>query len=199
MHRRYRTAALLAAAFTALTFSALPANADTGPATTTGTPGTSKSNSSIQAPALPGQLRAQAARTICLNAHLEGIGWQGWVCASDGAPSVVGTTGQSRQMEALAVSSAGTGGVCAQAHVEGLGWLSQVCVADGSVGVAGTTGQSRQMEALGLGAPSATTCANAHLSGIGWQGWSCVAPGSVAIVGTTGQSRQMEALIGTMR
>ncbi|ANZ41041.1 hypothetical protein BBK82_38750 [Lentzea guizhouensis] len=195
MHRRYRFAALLATAFTALGLTAAPANADTAPNATTGAPGSAKSNSSIQAPALPDQLRAQAARTVCLNAHLENVGWQGWVCASDGAGALVGTTGQNRQMEALAVSSAGTGGICAQAHVADLGWLSQVCVADGDVGVVGTTGQGRQVEALGLGAPSATTCANAHLSGIGWQGASCAGPGVVAFVGTTGQNRQMEALI----
>ncbi|WP_053732813.1 hypothetical protein [Nocardia sp. NRRL S-836] len=198
MHRRFRFAALLTTALTALALTAAPATAATGPNTTTGVPGPSKSNSAVQAPALPDPLRAQAARTVCLNAHLAGTGWQGWVCASDGVGALVGTTGQSRQMEALAVSSAGTGGFCTQAHVGGLGWLSQVCVADGNVGVVGTTGQGRAIEALGLGAPAATTCANAHLSGTGWQGATCAGPTVVALVGTTGQSRQMEALVAAV-
>jgi hypothetical protein len=185
---------MIVGVLTTFAVTAVPANAATGPALVTGAPG-SISNSTIQAPPLPGNLRARAAATLCLNAHLANVGWQGWAC---GTSVQVGTTGQSRAIEALAVSTAGAGGICAQAHVAGLGWLSQVCVADGGTAVVGTTGQSRAIEALGLGSPGSTTCANAHLAGTGWQGARCAGPGAVAIVGTTGQGRQMEALAASV-
>jgi uncharacterized protein YjdB len=170
----------------------VPAHADTGPSTTAGQP--NQTRSTLRAPAPPVRPIAAAAATICLNAHVQNVGWQGWVCGENGGSAVVGTTGQGLRMEALAVSTFGAGGICAQAHVQNLGWLSQVCVADGDVAAVGTTGQSLQMEALGLGSPGSTTCANAHLRDIGWQGARCASPGVVALVGTTGQSRRMEAL-----
>ncbi|WP_222598193.1 hypothetical protein [Lentzea tibetensis] len=186
-----RLIAGVAAIFAALAL-AVPAHADTGPATTTaGSP--NKQRTTLEVPAPPSRPLIAAA-TICLNAHLQDIGWQGWVCGQNGGVATVGTTGQSRRMEALAVTTFGAGGVCAQAHVQDLGWLSQVCVADGAVAAVGTTGQSRRMEALGLGSPGSTTCAEAHLQDIGWQGARCAGPGVVAFVGTTGQSRRMEAL-----
>src|SRR5262249_47990159 len=38
---------------------------------------------------------------VCANAHLQSIGWQGWRCGVDGV--VVGTTGESRRMEAVMI------------------------------------------------------------------------------------------------
>ncbi|MGW2815922.1 hypothetical protein [Streptomyces sp. NPDC001415] len=81
---------------------------------------------------------------VCANAHLADIGWQGWACGRDGDVVTVGTTGQSRRMEALGVQ-VGTGSVGAQAHVEGYGWLSSV---SGNPVYVGTTGQSRRLEAV---------------------------------------------------
>ncbi|MEU9376441.1 hypothetical protein AB0D94_22070 [Streptomyces sp. NPDC048255] len=81
---------------------------------------------------------------ICANAHLADVGWQGWRCAGDGAAVTVGTTGQSRRMEALGLQ-VGSGSVAAQAHVQDHAWLNAV---GGNPVYVGTTGQSRRMEAL---------------------------------------------------
>lgn len=143
-----------------------------------------------------GVVRNGIVGTLCMNAHLQGIGWQGWRCQPNGVVATVGTTGQSRRMEALAVVTYGAGGVCANAHVAGIGWQGWACGADGQVIAVGTTGQSRRMEALGIGSFGANFCARAHVASLGWLGWMCAPPGYAGYVGTTGQSRRMEALDG---
>ncbi|MEU3505253.1 hypothetical protein ABZ726_32600 [Streptomyces hundungensis] len=130
---------------------------------------------------------APNARVICYAAHVQDIGWQSAVC--DGA--VAGTTGQSRRMEALAVSTGGVGGVCANAHLADIGWQGWACGSDGQVVTVGTTGQSRRMEALGVQVGSGSVGAQAHVEGYGWL--SSVA-GNPVYAGTTGQSRRMEAV-----
>ncbi|MFE9370089.1 polysaccharide deacetylase [Streptomyces sp. NPDC006711] len=130
---------------------------------------------------------APNARVICYSAHVQDIGWQSAVC--DGA--VAGTTGQSRRMEALAISTSGVGGVCANAHLADIGWQGWVCGSDGQVVTVGTTGQSRRMEALGVQVGSGNVGAQAHVEGYGWL--SAVS-GNPVYVGTTGQSRRMEAV-----
>ncbi len=132
---------------------------------------------------------ALQAQNIIYTAHVAGVGWQGWV--SDG--QTAGTTGQGRQMEAVAVVLSGLGianGVQYRAHASGLGWMAWV--ANGAV--AGTTGQGRRLEAVQIAllnpAAGYSVRYRAHVSGIGWLGW--VSNGAMA--GTTGQSRQMEAL-----
>ncbi|MFG2721482.1 polysaccharide deacetylase [Streptomyces sp. NPDC048416] len=130
---------------------------------------------------------APNARVICYAAHVQDIGWQAAVC--DGA--VAGTTGQSRRMEALAVSTSGVGGVCADAHLADIGWQGWACGSDGQVVTVGTTGQSRRMEALGVQVGSGSVGAQAHVEGYGWL--SSVS-GNPVYAGTTGQSRRMEAV-----
>ncbi|KOU35172.1 hypothetical protein ADK54_38220 [Streptomyces sp. WM6378] len=127
------------------------------------------------------------ARVICYAAHVQDIGWQSAVC--DG--SVAGTTGQSRRMEALAISTSGVGGVCADAHLADIGWQGWRCGGDGTVVTVGTTGQSRRMEALGVQVGTGSVGAQAHVEGYGWL--SSVT-GNPVYVGTTGQSRRMEAV-----
>lgn len=150
----------------------------------------------LSAPAVTPAVRAKlaGASSICYDAHVQNIGWQGWVC--NGA--VAGTVGLSLRMEALAIVTSNFGGICADAHVQNIGWQGWECVGDGQEAVVGTTGLSLRMEALALadndgGLPGTgnTICANAHVQNIGWQGWSC---GSPIIVGTTGQSLRMEAV-----
>lgn len=138
--------------------------------------------------------QASLTGTICMNAHLQNIGWQGWRCQPSGKIDSVGTTGQSRRMEALAVITFGVGGVCAIAHVQGIGWQGWACGGDAQMIAVGTTGQSLRMEALGIGTPGAGLCARAHVAFLGWLGWTCPPAGFAGFVGTTGQSRRMEAL-----
>ncbi|MFE9404135.1 polysaccharide deacetylase [Streptomyces sp. NPDC006530] len=130
---------------------------------------------------------APNARVVCYAAHVQDIGWQPAVC--DG--NVAGTTGQSRQMEALAISTSDVGGVCANAHLADIGWQGWACGRDGDVVTVGTTGQSRRMEALGVQVGTGSVGAQAHVEGYGWL--SSVS-GNPVYAGTTGQSRRMEAV-----
>jgi hypothetical protein len=201
VRRGYRVVAVVAAVVTALTTFAQPANAAITPATTTWEwPGYDWANPPFQGTPPTDLPPNEPTLTICANAHLAGIGWQGWQC---GDSVEVGTTGQSRRMEALALWSPigqfaqpGSGRICAQAHVAGLGWMTQDCGGSwNGITVVGTTGQSRQMEAVGIGMSDYGICVNAHVAYLGWApAPTCVGAGQVAIVGTTGQSRQMEAL-----
>lgn len=129
------------------------------------------------------------ADTVRYQAHTANIGWMATV--SDG--QTAGTTGQSRQMEAVIISNGSTPKCSSfeyRAHVADAGWLAWVK----SGQVAGTTGQSRRMEAVQINMvnPTAgyTIKYRAHVANIGWMPW--VTNGQVA--GTTGQSRRMEAL-----
>ncbi|MDR6319945.1 hypothetical protein [Actinoplanes couchii] len=119
--------------------------------------------------------------SVCYNAHLADIGWQGQRC--DGR--IAGTTGENRRMEAIMISL-GDGTVCYNAHLADIGWQGQRC----DNAVAGTTGQSRRMEAIKVVSAAADICYDAHVQNIGWQGRRC----GGATAGTTGQSRQMEAI-----
>jgi hypothetical protein len=126
---------------------------------------------------------------VTYQAHVEGIGWMGWVSNGD----VAGTTGQSRRMEAVRIQlvNAPPGvRITYQAHVENIGWMDWVW--DGTD--AGTTGRSLRIEAVRIrlynAPPSYGITYQAHVEGIGWMNW--VSNGEVA--GTTGQSRRMEAI-----
>jgi uncharacterized protein YjdB len=81
---------------------------------------------------------------VCANAYLENIGWQGWRCAADGSTAMVGTTGQSRRMEALQLR-VGSGSVGANAYLQDIGWQGLTC---GNPVTVGTEHQSRRMEAI---------------------------------------------------
>jgi len=131
---------------------------------------------------------AQGAE-VSYSVHMAGIGWGGY--ASNG--ETAGTTGQSRQIEAIKVRVSSTigGGIRYNTHVAGVGWLGW----QQNDEEAGTTGQSRQIEAIqveltGKLAQQFQVRYRVHMSGIGWSGWS--SNGEEA--GTTGQSRQLEAV-----
>ncbi|MFE3074025.1 polysaccharide deacetylase [Streptomyces sp. NPDC059247] len=83
---------------------------------------------------------------VCADAHLADVGWQGTRCAGNGASVTVGTTGQSRRMEALWLQ-VGTGPLAAQGHVQDLGWTATQY---GNPVMVGTTGQHRRLEAISV-------------------------------------------------
>lgn len=127
--------------------------------------------------------------TVVAQGHASNIGWLPWA----GQGATIGTTGQSRALEAItAIYSGVSGGVLeCRANVSGLGWLGWVSGAD----ACGTTGQGRQLEAVqlrltGADASTMTVWYRAHVQGIGWQDWT--SNGSTA--GTTGQGRRVEAV-----
>jgi uncharacterized protein YjdB len=131
--------------------------------------------------------------SICYNAYVQGIGWQGWKCNGD----VAGTVGQSLRIEALAVEPFNMGGICAWAHVQNIGWLPGTCWGDGQSGVAGAAGSGLRMEALQLSTlATVEICGDAQVQDIGWQGQRCnTNPQDTSIIlGTTGQSLRMEAV-----
>jgi uncharacterized protein YjdB len=106
---------------------------------------------------------------ISYQAHVQDIGWQGWV--SDG--EMAGTEGQSRRIEAIRIrllNAPQGAGVQYRAHVKGL-----------------------RVEALEIrltGGHPWSVIYRAHVQDLGWQEW--VADGVTA--GTTGQSWRIEAL-----
>lgn len=116
------------------------------------------------------------------------VAYRGWLPPTSG---VIGTVGESRQLEALRLP----GPVRVEAHVAYLGWLPSVDMqAPGAY--AGTVGESRRMEAVRItwdptwadtGAVLEYRC---HVAYLGWLPW--VREGQVC--GTTGQARQMEAI-----
>ncbi len=123
------------------------------------------------------------------NAHVQGIGWTGKVQAG-----LLGTTGQSKRVEAISLVLPGQpwdGGITYEVHAQGKGWMKQA--ADGKE--AGTTGQSRRLEAMriqltGDVAEHLSVWYRVHSQSFGWLGWAC--DGEDA--GTTGLSKRAEAI-----
>ncbi|MEL6562189.1 MAG: hypothetical protein AAFQ94_28645 [Bacteroidota bacterium] len=135
-------------------------------------------------------------------AHVKNNGWLNWRLSG-----TAGTTGQSRQMEAMQFRLTGNVGtlpweidetvIKTNAHVKYLGWLgyknSSVTGWSISDTVAGTTGQARQMEAVKIKVKSSFANVvryRAHVAFLGWLPWV----GNDKVAGTTGQVRQMEAV-----
>jgi hypothetical protein len=130
---------------------------------------------------------------VCVNAHVQNIGWQGWQCSSNRRIVTVGTVGRSLRLEAVSVSTRRIGGICLQAHVQDEGWQRVRCTGiNGSVTV-GTEGESRRLEALRLSTRTGV-CAQGHVANVGWQNWQCSRRGGWAQVGTVGRSLSLEAL-----
>lgn len=127
--------------------------------------------------------------TITYQAHTAFIGWMNWV----GNGQIAGTTGQSRQMEALNLKTIGdnSNGIQYRTYVRGLGWMNWAA----SSQVAGTVGESRPIEAIEIRLPdnlvnSYAIRYRAHVSDIGWMDWA--QDGQTA--GTINQSHQIEAI-----
>ena len=123
------------------------------------------------------------------NAHLQGSGWTGNISAG-----TVGTTGQSRRMEALRLDAAGApfaGGITYQVHEQGNGWTAERSDGD----MAGTEGESRRIEAVrirlsGEQADHLSVWYRVHSQTNGWLGWAH----DGADAGTTGLSKRAEAI-----
>ena len=124
-----------------------------------------------------------------VRAHVQGIGW-----TTTASALRLGTTGQSRRIEAFSLKLSGqpwAGGISYQAHVQGKGWVSEQ--ADGKV--CGTTGQSKRIEAVRVSltgelANHMSVWYRVHSQSYGWLGWTH--DGEDA--GTTGLSKRSEAI-----
>ncbi|MBK9027833.1 MAG: metallophosphoesterase [Propionivibrio sp.] len=133
-------------------------------------------------------MSSAATPTLTYGAHVANIGWLPDVAS----PATAGTTGQSRQMEALRIAGGTFGSdLSYRAHVANIGWMAWV----GPAFTAGTTGQARQLEAVqvrlsGASALTYSVECRAHVASLGWLPW--VRDGSTC--GTTGQGRRAEAV-----
>lgn len=144
------------------------------------------------APSLPSGSYADAhyvkPMSITYGAHVSNIGWMPRV--EDGV--VAGTTGQSRQVEALSVAidrPEYSGSVEINAHVSDVGWQGY------RTGTVGTTGQSRSIQAIqmkltGELAEHYEVWYRVHSSNYGWLAWTH--DGETA--GTTGLGLAVEAV-----
>ena len=126
---------------------------------------------------------------LSYSAHVENIGWQGYVEDGD----IAGTTGRALRIEALKINLTGSisGNVEYRAHVQNIGWKSWVS----SDQVAGTTGCRLPMEAVSIRltgemANNYDIYYRVHSSDFGWLGWA--KNGEDA--GTQGYAKQMEAI-----
>jgi len=82
--------------------------------------------------------------TISLRAHVAGKGWLSYV----GAGKTVGTTGQSRRLEAIQFKDVSPYTIMGRAHIQNKGWTKIIDLSESTV--LGTTGKALQMEAIQL-------------------------------------------------
>lgn len=122
--------------------------------------------------------------------HSQLYGWGKTV----GEGNVVGTTGQSKRLEACIINFKnfdGRSGITYKTHVSNIGWQNWC----DSGCIAGTTGQSRQIEAIQIKLTGGMEkffdiYYRLHVANFGWLGWA--RNGEVA--GTTGGGIRAEAL-----
>ncbi|MBR3316267.1 MAG: hypothetical protein IKG21_00410 [Atopobiaceae bacterium] len=123
-------------------------------------------------------------------AHCQNIGWVKSVYGGDW----MGTTGQSKRMEAFTAKVEGApyaGGITYRSHVQTTGW--QGWVKDGDL--SGTWGQSRRLEATqiklyGELARRYDVYYRVHAQTYGWLAWAK----NGEMSGTAGQSKRLEAM-----
>lgn len=121
-------------------------------------------------------------------AHVAAKGWLAEVC--DGATA--GTTGESRQMEAVRirlVNAPADAEISYSAHVQNDGWLPYVKNGE----IAGTTGKAKRMEAIKIrlnNLPGWQVQYRAHKQGDGWLAWVY----DDAVAGSVGESKRIEAV-----
>lgn len=123
-------------------------------------------------------------------AHVADIGWQ----SKKGNAETAGTTGKSKQMEALKIwltDDKGNSMIQYQAHVQNIGWQSWKKSGE----IAGTTGQSKRVEAIkinltGTYAKKYDIWYRVHVHGKGWLGWTK----NGLTAGSTGLAIRVEAI-----
>ncbi len=122
---------------------------------------------------------------IRYQAHVQDIGWQGWVENGYAA----GTTGKNLKVEALHIELENLPDyqVVYRSYIQGIGWTSWV--SDGEM--TGTTGRNLRLEAIQIKVVKKTFSIvyDAFVQNAGWQGNR----NDGAISGTTGQNLKLEA------
>lgn len=129
-------------------------------------------------------------------AHVQDIGWVPIETGRLGESVTVGTTGLSKQIEAIRIgldlgATNYFGGIAYRAHVQDVGWQDWVSQDE----MAGTTGRAKQIEAIQvqLTGDIAELCDvyyRAHIQDYGWLSWAK----NGDLSGSSGLSKQIEAL-----
>ena len=111
-------------------------------------------------------------RKLSIQAHVESIGWQETKIEEE----TVGTTGQSKRMEAISIfidNQGFNGNIIYRSHVQNYGWLDWKQNGE----ISGTTGQSKRMEAIEINLTD--ELANyydiyyrVHAQNFGWMSWA---------------------------
>lgn len=119
---------------------------------------------------------------VSYQAHLRGYGWAVWQC--DGA--MVGSTGQSRRVEALRIKPVGQMDVTV--HMKEIGDKKYTNITKDTI--LGTVGESRRLEALKIESSDTIYLYRVHQKDIGWSAW-CV---NGQWAGQKGKSKQIESV-----
>ena len=125
---------------------------------------------------------------VVYNAHVQSIGWQGYV--SNG--KTAGTVGQAKRLEALMVKIHGIdGNIWTEPHIQTYGWMPPVKNGE----IAGTTGQAKRLEAVkialeGKAAEMYDIYYRMHVQTYGWLDWAK----NGEIAGTVGLGKRGEAI-----
>lgn len=133
---------------------------------------------------------------ILYQTHVQDIGWQ--IERVDG--NTAGTTGRSKQMEALTISKGGvtqniSGDIKYRAHVQDIGEQSWVANGD----IAGTTGQGKRIEAVQIAltgelAKQYDVYYRVHVQNIGWMKWIKGSENESSWTGSKGLGLAIEAV-----
>ena len=130
---------------------------------------------------------------LCYNAHIAGVGWQGWRCNGATAGNGAG------RIEAVAFWTS-AGSVMMQGHMQLIGWGNTALTSAGSGTWIGTTSQSRRLEAIAiqrtnLAGYQGCMSGQAYVQGLGWQpvqhSDNSSGNNDIMTLGTRGQSRAM--------
>lgn len=133
-----------------------------------------------------------AQPSISAQAHVQTYGWQSSQVGKAGTVVSVGTTGQSKRLEAVKINLSGvSGSIQYKTHVQTYGW--QDWKTNGAL--SGTTGQAKRLEAIqikltGDAANNFDVFYRVHAQTYGWLGWAK----NGASAGTQGFSKRLEKL-----
>lgn len=120
-------------------------------------------------------------KDIKYQAHVQDIGWQGWVSAGE----IAGTTGQSKRLEAIRIDYSKD--VYAKAHIQDIGWQDYGKINKDTI--IGTTGKEKRLECLCLKGDFEY---RVHIAEFGWSNWTHA--DGICTLGSVGEELSIEAI-----
>lgn len=116
-------------------------------------------------------------------AHIQDLGWTDWKNAGE----IVGTVGENKRIEAIAIQANNGVDIQYKVHMEGIGWSDWKHSGE----VAGTEGESRRIEAIEIQSNKALE-AREQVQDIGWMPFS---RGTAVKIGTETKGLRLEAFV----